>query len=100
MMTTERDISLEDAIVKAKPIRFATWITSGNILENTLAENICASRISVSWIIGKAGYSVTLGINQGSGNSSLTDLGNYSNLEEVKKAFPKLFDEVGTLRIR
>lgn len=100
MMTTERDISLEDAIAKAKPIRFATWITSGNILENTLVENICASRISVSWIIGKAGYSVTLGINQGGGNSSLTDLGNYPDLEKVKKDFPKLFGEVGTLRVR
>ena len=100
MMTIERDISLEEAVRKAKPVRFATWITSGNILENTFAEKLCASRISVSWITGKAGYSVTLGINQGPGNSSLTDLGNYPNLEKVKKDFPKLFREIGTLRVR
>ena len=100
MMTTERDISLEEAVRKAKPVRFATWITSGNILENTLVENIFASRVSVSWIIGKTGFSVTLGINQGAGNSSLTDLGNFPNLEKVKETFPKLFREVGTLRVR
>ena len=100
MMTTERDISLEEAVLKAKPVRFATWITSGNILENTLLEKHCASRISVSWIIGKAGFSVTWGINQGSGNSSLTDMGNYPNLEKVKEAFPGLCGKMGTLRIR
>ena len=100
MMKTERDISLEDAIRKAKPVRFATWITSGNIFENTLVENHCVSRISVSWIIGKSGFSVTWGINQGTGNSSLTDLGNYSNLEEVKEAFPGLLKKIGTLRVR
>ena len=97
-MITERDISLEDAVRKSNPVRFATWITSGKLLENTLSESFRISRISVSWNVQKTRFSVTLGTVQEGNTSSLTDLGYYTSLEKVKVTYPKLFEEVGDLR--
>lgn len=99
-MITEREISLEDAVRKAKPVRCATWITDGKNLKTTLVPNAWVSRVSVSWIVGKTEYSVTLGTQLLGEDSSLTDLGTFPNLEKVKENFPKLFEEVGTLRVR
>ena len=100
MMTTERDISLEEAVLKAKPVRFATWITSGNILENTILSNMGISRISVSWTVRKIGFSVTLAITEPGEDNSYTDLGSFSNLKELKESFPEFFEVTGTLRVR
>lgn len=100
MMTTERDISLEEAVRKAKPTRFATWIASGNILENSLLANTCVSRISVSWTTRRKNFSVALGTKVMDGEYSHTNLGNFSDLEKVKESFPNLFKVTGTLRIR
>ena len=98
-MIAEREISLEDAVRKASPARFATWITSGKILENTLEENTRISRISVSWTTQKPRFSVTLGIIQENEPTVFTDLGYYTSLEKLKVTYPKIFEELGVLRI-
>jgi len=100
MMTTERDISLEDAVRKTNTTRFAIWIVSGNILENSLLGNTCVSRISVSWVPGKKKFSVDLATKVLDGEYSHNLLGRFSDLEQLKISFPCLFDVTGNLQIR
>ena len=98
-MITEREISLEDAVRKTNPSRFAIWIASGNILENSLLGNTCISRISVSWAPGEKKFSVDLATKLIDGEYSHNLLGRFS-LEQLKISFPSLFEVTGNLQIR
>ena len=98
-MAFQRDISLEDAVRNSNAKRFFTWFTSGNILDNNLVKNSYVSRIGVSWSVQKKEFSVTLATHNLEEKLSISELGSFSNLEDLKKHYPQLFDVTGNLDV-
>ena len=94
-----KNVSLEEAVRNVNATNYFIWFTSGDVVENSFVKNGYTSRIGVSRLTKKATYSVTMAIHGGEDKLAIKNLGNFSNLDELRKRFPELFEVTGNLYV-
>ena len=95
----KKEISLKEAMRNFKPTKYSIWFSSGDIIESKFKKNGGVSRIGISRLAEKSGYSVTTAIHDGENSLVIHDLGNFSSLDKLKNYFPQLFEVTGNFYV-